>query len=156
MSTYADALPGIQERLESVSGLARVIVGEPSSMPVDEDGALISPLCYFLYDGTEGSKERPKRGDKYIVLIRVLVRWIDNELCEAELAPFVDSIPDAFDPDIHAADANGHPLPTLGGRAAMAQLQTAQSGESAGFHTIADVPYRSIAWTLAITRRKGT
>ncbi len=153
MSTYADALPGIQERLESVSGLARVIAGEPSSMPVDEDGALISPLCYFLFDSTQALPQRPKRGDKCMVMIRVLVRWIDNELCEAELAPFVDSIPDAFDPDIHAADEDGYPLPTLGGRVAMAQLLSAQSGESAGFHTIADVPYRSIAWTLAITRK---
>lgn len=153
MSTYADAIPGIQERLEAVPGLALVLPGEPSSMPVDADDVPITPLAYYLFAGTEGLPQRPKRGDKHLVMIRVLVRWQDNANSELELAPFADSIPDAFDPDIHQADVNGYPLPTLGGRVAMAQLRSADSGEQSGFHTIADVPYRSITWTLTITRK---
>lgn len=153
MSTYADAIPGIQERLESVAGLALVLPGEPSSMPVDADDVPITPLAYYLFAGTDGLPNRPKRGDKHLVMIRVLVRWLDNANSELDLAPFVDSVPDAFNPDIHQVDGNGHPLPTLGGRVGMAQLRSAESGEQAGFHTIAGVPYRSITWTLAITRK---
>ena len=155
MSTYASARPGIQERLESVPGLARVIPGEPSSMPLDQDGDLVSPLCYYLYDRTESLPQRgPKRGDKCTVMIRVSVRRGANQLSEAEIAPFVDSVPDAFDPQSN--DGNGHPLPTLGGRVGIAQLTRAESGEGArGFHEIGGVPYRSITWELSITR-KGT
>ncbi len=153
MSTYADAIPGIHERLESIPALALVIPGEPSSMPVDEDDKPITPLAYYLYAGTDGLPSRPKRGDKHLVMIRVLVQWLDNDNAELDLAPFADLVPDAFDPDVHKADSNGHPLPTLGGRVGMAQLRSAESGEQAGFHTIADVPYRSITWTLAITRK---
>lgn len=121
-------------------------------MPTDEDGELVSPLCYYLYDRTDGLNQRTKRGDKCIVMIRVLVRWVDNEECEAEIAPFVDSVPDAFDP--REVDGNSHPLPTLGGRVGMAQLTRADSGEGErGFHTIAGVPYRSITWELSITRK---
>lgn len=151
MSTWADAMDGIQERLESVPGLALVIAGEPSSMPVDAFDVPLTPLAYYLYAGTDSLTQRPKRGDKQLAMIRVLVRWLDNESSEAELAPFVDSVPAAFDP--READDDGHPLPTLGGRVGVSELRSAESGEGAGFHTIAEVPYRSITWTLAITRK---
>jgi hypothetical protein len=142
-----DAIDGLEELLQSVDELETVLVGEPSEIPTDEiSGEQLLPLAYILFDGARPIVTSGPRGADYDLMVRVLIRWKDNEDAERDLAPVVDAIREAF--DVRAT--GGHAKATLGGRVNTARVTAIASGEQAGFHTIAEEPYRSATFTIAV------
>jgi hypothetical protein len=141
-----NAIDGLEELLQTVDGITTVIVGEPSEIPTDDDGVQLLPLAYILFDSARPIVTSGVRGADYDLMVRVLIRWKDNEDAERDLAPVVDAIREAF--DVRAT--GGHAKATLGGRVNTARVTAIASGEQAGFHTIAEEPYRSATFTIAV------
>jgi hypothetical protein len=141
-----NAIDGLEDLLQSVDGITTVIVGEPSEIPTDDDGVQLLPLAYILFDSARPIVTSGVRGADYDLMVRVLIRWKDNEDAERDLAPVVDAIREAF--DVRAT--GGHAKATLGGRVNTARVTAIASGEQAGFYTIADEPYRSATFTIAV------
>jgi hypothetical protein len=154
--TYATAMPGITARLASVAGLGTLDQGGPGERPAVIEGEPTSvdacPLVYYLFQSGETIAPGQLSGMKYVVMIRVLVPWADNPGSEADIAPFVNSIPAAFDAKQH--DGDGHSFAKLGGLVDLALITAINSGEDQGFHTVASVPYRSITYELTIKENK--
>lgn len=138
--SWEAALPGIVERLSSIAGLT-VHVGAPTTVHA-------FPLVYFYY--SRGSIVRSPQVDatRYVVVIQVVVRWQDNTEAERELAPFVNSIPAAF--DARTRDANGHTYTTLGGRVNQSRIIDIRADGSDGFPVIGETPLRGCLFELEI------
>lgn len=143
--TYATAMPGLHARLASIAGVGLVLAGEPTSVDA-------TPLIYYLFQRAQTLAPGQLSGMQYVVMIRVLVPWEDNATSEADIAPFVNSVPAAFDPKQH--DTGGHSFAKLGGLVDAALITAIDSGEERGFHTVASVPYRSITYELTIKENK--
>lgn len=143
--TYLAAMPGITARLQSIAGVGLVVAGEPSQVDA-------VPLIYYLFDRAETIAPGTLGGMQYVVMIRVLVPWKDNATSEQDIAPFVNSIPNAFDPK--TKDGAGHSFAKLGGLVDAAWISAISSGERGGFWTIKGVPYRSIDFELTIKENK--
>lgn len=137
--SYLLVIPEIKIRLEAVSGMALVEAGEPKQIAQ-------TPYAYFMF--ARGLPIGQTDGMTYIVMIRVMVPWLDNDSAEEDIAPFVHSIPDTFSP--RTIDGNGHAYAKLGGTVDSAIIKTLDSGEQGGFHTVKDTPYRSITYELEI------
>ena len=152
--SWAAILPAIVARLATLDDLtpivedgntiARVESGEPTQVQA-------TPYAYVLFNGSTPVSKGQVVGQQYEAMIRVLVPWEDDADSEATLAPFVDRIPDAFDPK--GRDAQGHPLGSLGGICNVAQIMAITSGEQGGFHTVRDVVYRAVDFTLRCTKK---
>jgi hypothetical protein len=136
--SWATALEGVVERLQTLTGLEAVITGYPRTVQT-------SPLAYTALLRVEPLRTGDVKARRYTAQIGVLVRWQDFEAAELELAPFANSVPDAFRPKTR--DADGHPYGTLGGRVNIAELNPGEGG----FTTVAETAYRSITWELEIT-----
>lgn len=143
--TYLAAIPGIQARLESIAGVGLVLAGEPSQVDA-------VPLIYYLFARGKTIAPGTLSGMEYVVMIRVMVPWKDNAASETDIAPFVNSVPAAFDPK--TKDGDGHSFAKLGGLVDAATITSIDSGEQGGFHTVADVPYRSITYELTVKENK--
>lgn len=146
--TWADVLPKLQERLETVAGLTYVQCGAPTAV---HD----TPMAFFLY----GNGARPPGGqvkiDQYVVLIRVLVQWQDNKEAELELAPFITSIPDAFKP--YPGPSGGAYLATLDGTVNDSRITDIRSASGAdGWYQVGDTIYRSVLFELSLTDKTGS
>lgn len=137
--SYANAIPQIQTRLQAVDGLLHVEAGEPKQVNA-------APMAYYLF--ARGTPIGQMSGITYTVMIRVLVAWLDNANSELDIAPFVHSIPATFSP--REKDAGGYPFAKLGGTVDAATITSLDSGEQGGFHTVNNVPYRSITYELTI------
>jgi hypothetical protein len=146
--TWANVIPKLQERLETVDGLKYVLCGAPTAV---HD----TPMAFFLY----GNGARPPGGqvkiDTYVVLIRVLVQWQDNKEAELELAPFINSIPDVFKPA--PGPSGGNYLATLDGTVNDSRITDIRSASSAdGWYSVGESIYRSALWELTLTDKTGS
>lgn len=146
--TWANVIPQLQARLETVSGLKDVQCGAPTAV---HD----TPMAFFLY----GNGSRPPGGqvkiDTYVVQIRVLVQWQDNKEAELELAPFVNSIPDAFKP--YPGPSGGNYLATLDGTVTDSRITDIRSASGPdGFYQVSDTIYRSILFELTCTDKTSS
>lgn len=154
--SYLTAMPGLTARLASIAGLGTFDPGGPSERPAVLAGEPTSvdatPLIYYLFARASTIAPGTLGGMTYVVMIRVLVPWQDNATSEADIAPFVNSVPAAFDPK--TKDGAGHPFAKLGGLVDAALITSIDSGEQGGFHTVASVPYRSITYELTIKENK--
>lgn len=148
--SYAAAIEGVLERLATVPGLVTVESGERAG---DREPPPNLPLAYTLFDGFDRSVSGQIISNKYRVLIRLLVAWQGNGDEEAQIAAFVNSVPAAFDPGVK--DGDGHSYATLGGRVNIAQLLSAESGDSLGFATYARHFCRIITYRLEITDKSA-
>ena len=117
-------LDGLQERMETLTGLHDVLQYEPSSFGD-------TPLVYFLLDHFEDATQGQVSGTRYFVTIRLVVQWTDNEKAETQIIPYVDSIPAA----IHADRQ-------LGGRI-RSGMATKPGGEG-GFIDAGSIKYRIV------------
>lgn len=92
--SYTNVVAGIMERLATLSATLKV------SLDYEPTGIHETPAAYVLYGGTRG---RTTAGQvtvmPYEVRIRLLNKWQSNKECEAQLMPFVNSIPAAIDAD---------------------------------------------------------
>lgn len=122
---YSDVVTANSAILATVTGLKVRIVGEPTSLQE-------TPAVYTLFEDVRYTKYAQVWVRTYHTLIRVCVRWQDNQAAELELAPFVDSIPDAFDA------AGSHLNNTI------PSGQATLSDGSGGFVTIDGTEYRCI------------
>jgi hypothetical protein len=136
--SWAAALEGVVERLQTIIGLEAVITGYPRTVQS-------SPLAYAALLRSEPLRTGDVKARRYTARIGVLVRWQDFAAAETELAPFASSVPDAFYPKTR--DAAGHPYGTLGGRVNIAILGAGEGD----FTTVAETTYSSITWELVIT-----
>jgi hypothetical protein len=143
--SYVTAIAGVQERLRTVSGLAYVINGEPTSVQA-------APMAYTLFDSVVPIKSNQVQGARYRVLMRVAVQFQDNQAAEDQLAPFVDSVPAAF--AASGVDENGNSYASLGGRVNVAVVAEITSGEGGGFHSIAGTVHRTVTFLLDITDKR--
>jgi hypothetical protein len=89
----ADVLDGIEDRLETISGLT-VLIGAPTSVHA-------LPAIYTILDGITWEQYGRTLAPRYRLLHRVVVRWQDNAQAEVELAEFANSIKAAIEADHH-------------------------------------------------------
>ena len=82
--SYSVVNDGVQAMCESIAGVSTVLDYEPSSV---QD----LPAIYHFLDSFRPVGELSVY--VYRKVIRLLIRWQDNERAEQELVPFVDSIP---------------------------------------------------------------
>lgn len=91
--SYVTVVAGVMERLQTIATLKVSLDYEPTSIQE-------TPAAYVLYGGTRG---RNTAGQvtvmPYEVRIRLLNKWQSNKECEAQMMPFVNSIPAAIDED---------------------------------------------------------
>jgi hypothetical protein len=96
-----------------------------------EPTAIDPPCLYLLLDNWEHSQAGQVTVNRYRVLARVCIRWVDFEQAELELDPYPALIAAAIDADRH--------LGFMGGGAPHATVQ----GGPAVFVTIGKVTYRA-------------
>ncbi len=120
--SYETVLEGLQERLGTVEGLAAVLDYVPT-------GIHTTPLVYTLFESLSIRQSGQVRTNEYRILLRVVLLWQDNEQAEAELSPFVESIPAAVRADPH-----------LGGRLTSGYAEINEL--EGGWVTIGNVEYR--------------
>jgi hypothetical protein len=87
---YADVIAGLVEVLEGVSGIKAIHAHEPTKIGDP-------PEMYLLLNTAERVSKGGVSGWKYSVLCRLCIRWVDNEMAEQELMPFVNSVPAAIE-----------------------------------------------------------
>ena len=134
--SYPATIAGLKERLESVDGLNLVLDYEPTSLQR-------LPAVYILLDSFRQVGELPVY--IYRILVRLLVRWQDNEKAEWELMPFVNSIPAAI-----------HADPTLGGLLVGGRANVDPDAPAiAGFVRIGGTMYRSLDVYLMVKDREA-
>lgn len=138
--TYANAIPGLVERLQTVPGLT-VHVGPPTS-------AHQFPLAFFYLARSTALSGVQVRGAKYVVLVQVVVRWQDNTVAEQEIAALHDALVPLF--DAQTRDANGHAYTTLGGRVNQTKIIDIRADGTDGFPTIGDTPLRGCVFELEL------
>ncbi len=136
--SYTAVVAGIKERLETVSGLEMVLDYEPASIQR-------LPAAYIIIDEYEDVTAMAVTAARYIVIIRLCIRWQDNEKAERELMPFVNSIPAAFT----GYDALNRPNEQLGGRinSGLAEIVRAK----AGWVPIGGTIYRILDFYMRVT-----
>lgn len=129
--SYAAVIEGLKVRFATIPSIKLILDYEPTSI---HD----APLLYMLFDNAPRTQTGQVTVMPYRVLCRLAIRWVDNELAERELIPFVNSLPAAID-----ADA------TLGGKIAsgMARVTNVQGV----FVTIGGVLYRALDVTVEAT-----
>ncbi len=138
--SWQAAIPGVLERLQSIAGLT-LHVGQPTTVHS-------FPLAYFYYSRGTARQSVQVDPTRYVAVIQVVVRWQDNTEAERELAPFVNSIPDAFDG--RTRDANGHTYNTLGGRVNQAKIIDIRADGDDGFLIIGETKLRGCLFELEI------
>jgi len=148
--SYADAMEGIKEALQRVEGLP-FVQGEPFIHTGIPTSPQAFPLVFFYFARAARTTSGQVIANKYVVAIRVCVKWIDWLIAEEQIAPFVNSIPAAFDPGTR--DTLGHLYATLGGRVNNAQITDIRSGDSDGWIDIGDTRLRSILFELTVTSK---
>lgn len=102
-STYQLIVSGLHTRFATVSGIAQILDYEP--LTVHEP-----PILYSLFDRLENTFDdggvtfarpfaRKLIAQKYRVLHRLVLRWVDVAQSEMELQPFVDALTAAVEAD---------------------------------------------------------
>lgn len=145
--SWVAAKTGVLERLQSVTGLASVGDGFPTSVNT-------FPYCFFYFTGNARTQLGQLIANKYAVEIQVIAPWVDWQQAENDLAPFVNRIPAAF--DATTTDPSGQPYATLGGRVNLAQLSGVRATETDRFINIGGVDLVRYLFDLVITDKAPT
>lgn len=134
--SYQTVLDGLQERLETLPGIVDVLQYEPSSFGD-------TPLVYLLLDHSEDATAAQVVGTRYFVLMRLVVKWTDNEKAELDIIPYVDSIPAAIQADRQ-----------LGGR--IIRGMATKPGSEGGFIDTGGVRYRIVDFVTEVLDKPET
>jgi len=121
--SYATILAGLTERFATISGLT-VLDYEPTSIQT-------TPLLYSLLESATYTTSGQIKARHYRVLHRLLLPWQDVEEAEADVAPWVNAIPDAVYDDR-----------SLGGRLQRGTTEIVEM--DAGWATVGNITYRAL------------
>lgn len=98
--SYTEAITYLHTRLATVTALKKVLNGIPTT-------AHNLPLAFT--EAADGTRLRGAQvtGNEYFIDISVLVEFQDNVLAEDQIAPFINSVPDAIETRRDRAALNG-------------------------------------------------
>jgi hypothetical protein len=89
---------GVLDGLKAVWGTVPELAGHPI-LDYEPTSIQDSPTLYMLLDRAPRQQHGQVTAQHYVVLCRLVLRWLDNERAEQLLVPFVNALPAAIDAD---------------------------------------------------------